>query len=898
LLQSNTRSSQQLPTQSSLDQQTRYNLYSEIEKLTVLNLDLKKQNENLIRELDKQATLISRMPELEAKIHEMEKELNRKDANLAQSLRDIDFLRKDLVSLQKIEPAYNEMFAHNKRLLSEIDDLNNQLEIALHERDRLENEINALTGSHLKLNDALRRLDDLGAENEDKKRELYSLRDQNKATAEKIRLLQYENDRMQNVYNDAQKEILYLTNKQNEIERGHAQQILELEEKIESERRSHQQEKLELTGKFLSEKAQLENEINITHQRAEELHSKLSVMVAENEKLHKLNIEANKEIENLNLKLYQTEIKSEEDKDKIERDKRNQLTGQEKDWAQQLANQRLRYEERIDALKKDISELEKLKDIIKEREFEIENLKTQIHHNERHFEKKLSQTLDIEKDNILTKHSIEKGNLIDQLNDAKGRIADLEKQLNLMAVEVDRLANLHEEKEHEIHELQAHIQVTEKENKLELDDLQNRLLNEKKAELEDQEQRLTQIYESQLDALKGQNNDLEEKILKLAEANEQLHDLHEQKDNELDDHRYKLDVQAQKHSQVLQDLENRHENVLKYSLHRELSTVQSKNNAESLKYEARIGDLNKEITLLQNKIRHYEDEVSRLHGLIGDKHDEINDEKRRAAELEAQKAQEIAALNEHLEILRNANIDVLNSKTRFEAEKAALLSQIQQEKNKIDELERRVLLLLEENQNLKNLYNQKADDLSNLRKEMVEMHDEFDREKTALTNEIEELKNARLNIEELTIKHTGETVQLENQIRQLKTLNDNNKEELQSLYNLLDQRKKELDHQDKTNDDLRKQIEDQSENLRKIESHSQTVQDKYDGLQKKTEQLRQERDLYATKIEKLNIELSQNNNDLRKKIEELDVVKKKYEKGLELATQLNAQLMAKLTRNE
>lgn len=398
--------------------------------------------------------------------------------------------------------------------------------------------------------------------------------------------------------------------------------------------------------------------------------------------------------------------------------------------------------------------------------------------------------------------------------------------------------------------------------------------------------------------LQAKNKDLEDKVLQLADHNQQLNILHDEKDQALDEQRYQIEVQEQKHSQILQEVEEKHKSQLHFSLTKEINSGQQKLVAESQKYDQKIADLNKEIARLKDKIKHFEAEVARLNGIIENKHIEVHEVKQSAADLEAQKAQEIADLHEHLEILRNANVDVLNSKTRFDAERSSLLSQIQQEKIKIDELNRRIQLLLEQIDKLNGVIDEKTEDCSNARKELVRLHDEFDREKTALQAEIADLKDVRLENQEMKVKFQGEVTGYENQIRQLKTLTENNKEQLDRLYELLAERKKELDFQIKNTNELREKLEEQNELVRKTESHSVTTQDKYDGLMKRTDELKQERDFLATKLEKLDIELNQTNGDLRRKIDELDVVRKKYEKSLEMSTQLNAQLMNKIQRNE
>ena len=877
---------------------TKYNLYSEIEKLTVLNLDLKKQNESLIRELEKQSFLITRIPELETKILDMEKDLAKKDAALAQSLRDNDFMRKDLIGLQKLEPAYNELYAHNKRLLSEIDDLNGQLENALSEKVRLEREVLSLNATHARLTEALKRIDDLNSDLEEKTRELINTREQAKNLNEKVRLLTFENDRLQGMYNDAQKDILYLKNLQNEMQKGHGEQLIQIADRLENERKANQQDKIELTSKFLADKAQLDEELKSAHHRIEELHNKLSLMVAENEKLHKINVDANKEIENLNHKIFQIEERAAEAQENLEREKRSQLDAQAKELTLQLIQQRQFYEERVNGLKNEITELEKLKDVIRDMEKEIENLRGQNQYNEETWQKKHSQVLESEKDRLITQFEIEKSELQNEIELGKSRIADLEEQVNLLTIEVERLTNLHEEKEHAILEHKSTMVLQEQETRTQTEELKRALNAQKKQELENLENNLRKSYEAQIALLKDKIADLEEKVMRLVEENSKLMELNQERLNEIEEKNYQLQAQEQKSSQMIQELEKKHENVLKHSIAKEVSSVQSRNAAEITKLQNRINDLNKEIDNLNDKCRHYEDEINRLNKIIEEKHIEVKGEQERFVDYDAKKRQEIAALHQYLEDLKQANIDLTNAIVRFDAERAALNSQIYQLKEKIGELERKLALQTEENDKQRKLYNEKVEDLENLRKTLVEVQETFDHEKERLEKEIDNLTFAKLDIQELTIRHSSEKAQYENQIRQLKTLYENGKEELEKLYETMAQRKSEHEFQLQQNENLKRQIEELNARVRELDALTQTQRERNTGLNRKAEELEQERNIYKEKLEKLNEELTETNNDLMGRIADVDNLKRRYEKSLETSTQLNTQLMNKLMKNE
>jgi len=877
---------------------TKYNLYSEIEKLTVLNLDLKKQNESLIRELEKQSFLITRIPELETKILDQEKELARKDASLAQALRDVDFLRKDLLNLQKLEPAYNELYAHNKRLLSEIDDINLQYEHTLQDKDRLESELNNLASVRARLDEAHKRIDNLNLELDEKTREIHSLREQNKTLSEKVKLLTYENDRLQNMYNDAQRDINYLKTLQSDMEKGHGEQLMQIADRLENERKTSQQEKFELTTKHAAEKAQLESELRASNQRVEELHTKLTMMVAENEKLHKLNLEANKEIDALNSKLYQNERRAEETQEMLERDKRIQLENQSKEASMQLMQTRQQYEDRIAHLRAEIADLEKLKDVIRDRETDIESLKMQNQYNEKAWERKLQQAVEGERSTLSHKFAVERNELQSEIASCRTRIAELENQLSIMTMEVERLANLHQEKDHELMDHKKSLILQEKDTRYALEELKNHMLLEKKHELEALEMNLRRVHDSQMNMMREKNNSLEEKVMNLVNENSKLAAMNDDRNNEIEMLKYKLQSQEQKHAAYINEMEKRHESNMKYAIEREISACQTKNNVELARLQNKIADLTKEIAALENKAKHQESEINRLNALLDYKHEEIHEEKTKVSAFQRQKTVEVSNLQDNLETVKRATIEVATVQSRFEAERAALAAQIKQQKERIDELEKRLTLMVEENERLRNLYTERVDDLEALRKTLVELQDSFDKEKGQLETEIENLNFARLDIQELTVKHSSEKAQYENQIRQLKTLYDNGKEELDKLYDLMAQRKKEHEAQVKLNDALKREVDKLTEQITQVSAESNTQKDRNDLLHRKMEELEKDRNVLQGKLNKYDNELARINNELLQKCKELDALRKKYEKSMETCAQLSTQLMNRLMKNE
>mmetsp|Transcript_40531 Transcript_40531/g.35965 ORF Transcript_40531/g.35965 Transcript_40531/m.35965 type:complete len:657 (+) Transcript_40531:831-2801(+) len=648
----------------------------------------------------------------------------------------------------------------------------------------------------------------------------------------------------------------------------------------------------------MAERGQLELEIKSNHKRIEELHNKLSLVVAENERLQTLNRDANKEIESLNLRIQQNRDAHEDEKRRMDDMRHHQVASTQKDLTGQLNHQRAQYEERVAALRNEIMELEKLKDVIRDRDNEIDNLKLQNRINEKNWEQKLNDAVASENHNLNSRFALERKDLQSEIANQKDRINELEHQLSLMTAEVERLAQLHDDKDNENENLKNTMVLNERDAFQNLDETRNRLLNEKREELRALENNLQRAHDHQMKIMTEKNADLEEKVMNLIEENQKLSDLVEERQKENEYLKYKVQAENEKASQHVQELEKRSSQHLKMTVERELNSCMAKNSVELANYENRMADLNKEIANLESKCNWYEGEIGRLNNIINNKANDIDIQKRSMAQFETQRQTDLNQVNQNFEALKNANIDVTTHQIKWDAEKGALNSRIVQLQERIEELEKRLALLVSENDKLRSLFNEKSDELDNTRRKLNEAEDKFDLDRNNYEQEIDRLQHANLDIKELSLKFSSEKAQYENQIRQLKTLSDNNKEELEKVYDLLAQRKREQEELSRQNEEYRRTIERLNSQGRVKDHDIVTKQERIDACVNRIEELETERDIYVAKSDKLDAEITKINNEIEGKCRDLETLRRKYEKSLEISNSLNSQLMTKLMKNE
>merc|ERR1712054_50457 len=124
------------------------------------------------------------------------------------------------------------------------------------------------------------------------------------------------------------------------------------------------------------------------------------------------------------------------------------------------------------------------------------------------------------------------------------------------------------------------------------------------------------------------------------------------------------------------------------------------------------------------------------------------------------------------------------------------------------------------------------------------------------------------------------------------------KEELEKVYDLLAQRKREQEELSRQNEEYRRTIERLNSQGRVKDHDIVTKQERIDACVNRIEELETERDIYVAKSDKLDAEITKINNEIEGKCGDLETLRRKYEKSLEISNSLNSQLMTKLMKNE
>jgi len=323
-------------------------------------------------------------------------------------------------------------------------------------------------------------------------------------------------------------------------------------------------------------------------------------------------------------------------------------------------------------------------------------------------------------------------------------------------------------------------------------------------------------------------------------------------------------------------------------------------NTLSIQFNSEKTDLESSISILKgevekNKIinQSQEEEIAGYKKSIRESEELLQEEIRKNAELQHQHETSVSDMKVQFENFKRVSVETNTLQLKSEVEKAALNSQLIQAKEKIEELEKRMVLFTQENERLRELQNTKMNEIDSLRRNQKDLEERWATEKSQLENEVQQSKRINLDLKEEHIKLISEKSQHENQIKQLKTINENGRQELEKLYELMNQRKKEYDHYIKQNDEMKKEVDRLNKLLRDNHSDVNITKDRNTDLERVLLDHQNERDHYKSQAEKLEIKLQQTHEELDEKITELNKSKQKYEQAM---TNLSAQIDSNLTK--
>jgi len=479
-------------------------------------------------------------------------------------------------------------------------------------------------------------------------------------------------------------------------------------------------------------------------------------------------------------------------------------------------------------------------------------------------------------------------------------IAGLENRIKLFELEQKRLISLLSDRDHEVETLKQRInalnalaqenerlnQVLAEKNR-EIDDLRRttpevNVPESDKARLEADYRRLlevqlsdaTQRFNDEKQILLQQVNELESRISVLVADNERLSRL------------------VNENAQNSELWKSRHDELEK-SKNAEIENLKSSKYREVPVRAQPVGE--EEQGELSDKVDHLTNEIERLQDHLNSTLKEVGEWRKRYSELEVLRAQELDELRAQFATVKKTQIEAKEVATKFTAERSAYETQIAQLQQRVVDAERQLQLVTAENERFVRLSTTQLAEVEGQKRRQHELKMSQSLELTQLRAQIEVYKANATDVKQLAIKYSADKAADQSQIKQLKQVNENYKAEIEKLYELIEQRKADFDTLNKQNQELVAQYEKLTHQVFEQGNSAAFKIEAFESMKKEVEDLKLSRDEFRQQAERNSVELTRRNKDLVDRLQELDVLKMKYEEGLANYQALNAKLFDKLT---
>ena len=912
------------PMQFDPNLETKLSLYPEIERLTVINYHLKKQYDVIVAENAHLKNLhgkLNTIPELEDHIARLqqerkavEDELGLRDRVIQDKDAKIDELRQKLIEYQQLEQTNNELSHHSKSLMLEIEKLHGVIRLKDDEIEAGRAEITKLQSLTGYIDDLKRKIQLLTNELVDRNKEVELYKTRVEELGFRIGDLTLENEKIESVIQQKEAEIEHWKDQLYSRNQEYTQELGQIKADLEEEKRVIvEAEKAEMESRLKYEQDRFEEKIADVARKVKDYERKIQLLTSEIERLNEalsdkiqLLTEKNTEIEDLKSAITTIKMESEETRFVLETGKRLELENMSRDLRNEFRKEREQWEGEITKLKVELGEIDRLNRTLNDKDEEIGVVKSRMQEQEERHQRKIEeihstwegrmkQAIERELKELANRFLLEKGQLENDLQTAMENNERYQSKIMMLGDELKKLTDFAEEKNHEIITLRQEISTKEINHQKQFQEYKRLLEGEKRQELDTTLGEVQRSYDGQLERAKEKHRDLENRLMTLIDENSRLSSLRDDLAREVDSLKLRLRSTEQNYQQSLAEIERKNDLSAKINLEKEKNEWQARLEVETSMLESRIHSLTQSVTTLESKNAFLASERDRLAAALNAKVTENEELKKKFAEFERSRNQELENLKKQFEAYKLASIDMHQIEKQFEAERSTLQDELNQSKERCLQLENKVTRLNAENDRMHQNLIEKTREMDGLKKEIRGLEDRFDQERRQLEEQLDEARKGSYDAKELTIKFASEKASYENQIRQLKTINENGKQELEKLYDLMNQRKREHESYVRQNEDLRRQVERLQRQLKEVEDQTAEGNERYEDLRAKISELERERDYYQTQADKYSNDLTKRNNELHEKIQELDALKQRYEISID---KINADLAQKFRMGE
>ena len=834
----------------------------------------------------------SRVPELESHIimltsnvRHCEEGLRAKDRQMEEKDRRINELRRQIEDYNLIDRSNIELLTNNRSLLAEIDKLYALLRNRTQEFDHVRSDNDRLLALPSMIQELTKRIEHLDLEVDEKSREAKNYKAQTEDLWLRLEEAKRFNDRTARDNENYEQEYQLWRAKLEEEERRHRDIVDELKREIVIKQRAAAEEvRNEILEGFRQERHNLESRVDDLTRKLKDYEGKILALTEEIEKLNegladKIEQLTDKMDENSVLKreLYTRQKQIDEVRSESEIDRREELENVRNNLISTFSQEQETLEDEIKKLRIELGEIERLKRASEVKDTEIQSLnriirdqeernKSRIDELNQLWEGKTKLAVEREVRELGSKFVSERGDLEQELRTAKLNVQKLEDKLELQNEEIKRLTSWNETKNQEIINLKDQSAKKELTHQKEFTELKKTHQDEIKRELGQTGDRIQQEAEKEIAKVNKKNENLEAKVLALADELSKLANTNEDQFSEVEQLRLKLRGMEHRHETELKELRATIELEARLKSERDLAEVRAGSDREFSALENKYKSAEQARKTLEARCEFLDQDRNKLSEENNSLQKQTLELRQKQRELELSKNQELDTLRKQFEVYKQAGAELDQYRGKYDT----LVKDLNNTRERANDTE------IERNR-----------EVQNLKKELVEIESRHYREKRDLEEQLEEERRNSMDLRELQIRFGSEKAGYENKIRQLKTIGENGKQEMEKLYDLLNQRKKEHEANLKQNEELRKQVDKLQKQLKSYEDSGnlneggQQGRPKDDELLEKVEELEKEKKFFREQAERYSSQLESKKEELQDRNREIDDLKNVYESSLQ-----------------
>ena len=522
------------------------------------------------------------------------------------------------------------------------------------------------------------------------------------------------------------------------------------------------------------------------------------------------------------------------------------------------------------------SDINKFKEVLILKDGEIDRLRKELELRETHF----AQQIAIQKDDFLTKQTKLESALLGVENEKK----NLTDNIFLLRTENDRLVNLLFEKvvnfKNKITKWNEGMVTIKGDVYKTLEVLRTAMVSET-----EQIQQALKGFARERERLENESILNRQKISELETKNSLLHNekeklarLNMEKDSEIMQLITKSQDNERKMQEEFEEKIRLVEEDRRITLDRRERELIAKFNSEKTPLENMLKTLKQRVLELENQATYLSVELERVNHKAAELEAESENWKSKYERLEEERTTQIEEITMEFEGYKRAHFQASELEIKFNAERTSFQTEIMQLKQKIVDYENNIRNLKNENSSLQELSVERMREIENWRGKLQQLGDVSEIE--TLRQTLDRYKRQAMDERESNLKLDSEKKKLESTVKQLENEVQDKNLAIQRAYDLISELKQETGGTSKQADESRKEVLQLRGVINNLEAENLIKKEGIESLRRENDDLKSSIASLRSQINNNEFEVNNKSRELQAKIEELDVIKRKYEDAL------------------